>query len=592
LQRIRKDLEEPFNGRALAEGLKNLSEPQEFDGNALKAQQRLQQQQKLFGQGPAGRLMNRLLVAANPDNLAAVGPYERGVFRIKPTRMQKSFDQARLNQALQAFKSEQQEWKEAAAIAGVTQPPRSSMVSDPRAQLRLEVTADAIAGLDIGRGDGAALFSVNLIGDGAPFQQVLSQTSLADPSRRFLNSQIAPVPAAKDDPLVKTSAQTDAFQKSMSAAFGGNSIEPLSESTKELVLNPDKVDPLALMTSDLLDAYSQVNDLDIVASLPDSTIGALYFVSRENPLRLAIGMKALQEGGEVSLRTSDGWAVLTPNDRYESRMYFTPRGAVATLMKAVHAKGRLDIRNYAKYAFDSGRIPRMGIGEWYLALYDRANLVTLDGTDWNGLRLYGSFNAQQQEALESGAKFAIGGMTPAQKSIVARMAYIGVIRSEVRSADGSSTSRGRPIEPTSAFQDGLPSSGNVTAKAQRVPVLVAYGKGSDGKTRPLRSLNAATLAAVELEVTGIPSRQQMYGVPGLVGYATGANKLITMRVEFAPGVWREIPMTVADYDPNAKPGAWDKLPEADVKQIRASMDQLKAQKANEPGRVIPPEIED
>jgi hypothetical protein len=68
----------------------------------------------------------------------------------------------------------------------------------------------------------------------------------------------------------------------------------------------------------------------------------------------------------------------------------------------------------------------------------------------------------------------------------------------------------------------------------------------------------------------------------------GTNKIVVLRTEFAPGVWRETSFSVPEYDPKATPGAWDKLPESQAKQVKDAIELMKKQKANQPGRVIPP----
>ena len=179
-------------------------------------------------------------------------------------------------------------------------------------------------------------------------------------------------------------------------------------------------------------------------------------------------------------------------------------------------------------------------------------------------------------------------MNAEQRQIVERIVYAGEIRSEVQSGGGIAQLTGQTVEPTEAFPMGVPFGCTVTARAKSVPTLVAYGKGSDGKVRPLRGLTASTLAAIESDVLGDPQKMASYGVANLVGYAPGTDKMVAMRVEVAPKVWRESTITVADYDPNATPVPWDKLPDPYPQQIAAAIAQVKAQKANQPVRRVPP----
>ena len=221
-------------------------------------------------------------------------------------------------------------------------------------------------------------------------------------------------------------------------------------------------------------------------------------------------------------------------------------------------------------------------------MIDRSVLGASDRTDWSSLRLYGSFNAIEQRALEAGSSFPFGGMNAEQRKIVERIVFAGEIRSETQMGDGSAHMRGAPVEPTEAFPTGVPVGCSVTGRATSVPTLVAYGKGADGKVRPLRSLNQYTLATIETEVLGNPGMTASYGVPNLVGYAPGAEKLVALRVEVAPNIWKESAIAVADFDPNATPVPWDKLPDPLPKQIGDAIEQLRAQKAKPPTRGVPP----
>jgi len=92
---------------------------------------------------------------------------------------------------------------------------------------------------------------------------------------------------------------------------------------------------------------------------------------------------------------------------------------------------------------------------------------------------------------------------------------------------------------------------------------------------------------VENEVVGDARKMQSYGVAGLVGYATGADKLVALRVELMPNVWKEMALTMPEYDATATPVRWDRLPEPWPKQIRDAIEQNKAQKANQSGQTPP-----
>ena len=399
---------------------------------------------------------------------------------------------------------------------------------------------------------------------------------------------MTPGATIEGDPFVELSPESTEFSSRMREAFTGRTSAQITPRMRELMLGVESNDPLGWAVGDALFSYARAKGTHVVARVPDSALALAFFASSEQPLRVHAFMKALLDSGTMQRSEANGWTVLSPPDRFESALDFTPRKAVAELVKAVLAQGRLDIRDYARYAFESKRLNRGGFGDFFLAMIDRSVLGASDRTDWSSLRLYGSFNAIEQRALEAGSSFPFGGMNAEQRKIVERIVFAGEIRSETQMGDGSAHMRGAPVEPTEAFPTGVPVGCSVTGRATSVPTLVAYGKGADGKVRPLRSLNLYTLATIETEVIGNPGMTASYGVANLVGYAPGAEKLVALRVQVAPNLWKESPITVADYDPNTTPVPWDKLPDPFPKQIADAIEQLKAQKAKPPTRGVPP----
>lgn len=589
LAEAKKVLEKPFDAKALATGLLALPDREEARNNQALAAQRYQREAALFAQGPLARLLVRLILACNPNDLAAVGPFERTYFTLAPTRMQRGFDRKRFEAALSAYAAEQQTWIEEAARTSFVEDPEGRMVSDPRAQIRHKPDQQDFA-LEVKRGEMTSLLFVNLIGDSSgPFTTgVVCQKSFADPARRFLDAQMTPAPPDEKDPLVPLSDDSREFTDRMNSSVRLRTPEPLSARMRELMLGVEKNDPLSWTVSDALMAYAQAKDLNLVAALPDTSLAMAYFISREAPLRMNAFVKGLLDSGTLAKNDKEGWRVLSPPDRYEAELDFTPRRAAAALAKAVLTQGRLDIRDYALYAFDSKRLNRGGFGDWFLAMIDRSVLGASDRTDWKSLQLYGSFSTLQQQSLESGGRFAYGAMVPYQRKIVERIVYAGKIRSEVQGGGGTASLKGKPVEPTEAFPMGVPAGCTVTARAKSVPTLVAYGKGSDGKVRPLRSVTTYTLAVLEVDSPGDPQMMERYGLKALVGYAPGAEKMLALRVTLGPETWTESPITLSDYDPNATPVTWDKLPDPYPKQIADAINQVKEQRANQPGRKIPP----
>jgi hypothetical protein len=588
LKDVRKKLETPFDAKTLAVGLANLPSEEEVRDDPAAGRRRYETERGLFDKGPLTRLLNKLLLACNPNDLAAVGPYERRIFKLNPTTMQRGFESAKFNAAMASYAAEQEAWVEEAAKTNFKPEQNGRMVSDPRSQLDFGKTLPNLA-LEIKRGESTALLHVNLTCEREYGNAVVTQVSLADPARKFLDSHMTPAATKIGDPLVELSEDSKEFQERMKEAFTGRQPNGISPKMIQMMLGMVARDPLSWVVSDGLSAYARSKNENLVAAVPDAALSMTAFISRENSLTVGLFMSGLIGAGTVQLNEKDGWATITPTDRYEANIDFTPRASAVALIKAVLASGRLDIRDYAKYAYDSHRLNRGGFGYWFLAMYDRSVLGTSDRTDWKSLQLYGSFSPEQQLELTKGAQFPYAGMGLEQRRIVDRIVYANRLGSGQLSAGGVTTSTTRSdVEPTEAFAAGVPDTCVTSALVRKDPVIVAYGKGSDGKTRPSRHIDPYTLATVETELLGNPERMAQYGVANLAGYALGTNMVLTLRVEVAPKIWAQANVTVPEYDMNANPVPWDKLPEPYPKNIAAAIAQLKANKAKEPGKAIPP----
>ncbi|HRK21831.1 MAG TPA: hypothetical protein PLX06_08485 [Fimbriimonadaceae bacterium] len=588
LTEIKKPLEKEFDGGSLAAGLLAMPSQEQIQNDPAQGRRAYDEERRLFGNGPAARLIRRLVLACRPQELSLIGPYERAVFRATPTSKQFGFDPSKLDEALKAYSKEQTAWIKAARAVEFPGDRLSRVVSDPRVQLSYPVEVPSSFKLVIRRGDMANLFLVNLMWESdASLNRVVAQLSVDDPMRRFLDAAILPRTPDALDPLVELSQNTQLFNERIMGLNKGALGEPIKPETLELILHPDRFDPLGFGASDGLFAAARHLGKNIVASLSDVAANATWFLSRENPLRLNAFLRAQLDSGALRKEEDGDWWRFVPADLYEASLQFTPRSAIASLTKSIQSKGRLDVRDYASYAYQSKRITRIGLGDVYMMLLDPSTSSGLDRTDWNALRLYGSFDRNAQTRLEQGAQFPYAGLNPEQKRIVDRIVFADEIQSEQLIDANSSRLLGKPIEPTEAFVAGVPPNAYVYARVQSLPVIVAYGKDASGKVKPLRTLNEWTLATIEVDGKGNPEFMNRYGVGGLVGYAMGQSKAIALRVYLAEGVWKESPILVLEPPENPNPVSWDKLPPAVAESIRKSIE-LKKNPPSTGGTVRPP----
>jgi hypothetical protein len=324
---------------------------------------------------------------------------------------------------------------------------------------------------------------------------------------------------------------------------------------------------------DVLLAYAKATNRNVVASLCDEAFGyGLQGALQGEGVHLQQTIDALTNSGVMKHSSVDNWEEFQPQDRLEAAVSFTPRDVLEGLMKAVINKRYLDVHDLASYAYGTGRVARSGIGEYYLMMFDRSVASGMDRTDWDALRLFGSFSGEAQKSLENGARFPFTSLNASQRNLLSRITFKSRIENErIASADSVQIS-GKSVEPTEAFPNGLPMSGVLSTRTATMPVLIAYAQGPGGTFRPLRTINEWTIAAYEAQVGANPQAASQYTLNGLVGYAPGSQKLVAMRLELAPNVWKEIGITVMDQDPNPKPVPWEQLPAKTVETIRGAIE--------------------
>lgn len=580
---LKKEVEKPFDAKMLARELVALPDAEDVSQNPSAARARYEKEKQLFAAGPLGRLIRKLILACDQTDLAAIGPFERRVYRMKPNRRQGKINEAAFRKAVAEFAKEQAAWSDVASNTTFPAEKSGRMVSDPRTQANLAMNALQDCQLVVRRSEAVALFHVNLVGNrDDSVSGVLTQLSVEDKNRKFINS-LDQQPMSEKDPEVKLSPESKVFAAAIAPLFSNERSKSPTPETLEMLANLDKTEPLAWTVTDLLQTYAQHHKKNVVAALPDQAMLLLSYASR-GPIRLNQGMASLTSSGTLEVKSDAEWVTITPPDRWESAIDFTPRSAMAKLLKDVMGKGRMDIRDYATYAFDSKRLNRGGIADIFLGIYDRSLLGLMDFASWDGLRLYGSLTPNGRRDLEQGKSFSYAGMNLAQKALVGRIIYSDIIQSEERLNRGMSQMHGKPIEPTDTFANGVPSNTEYFAKTTSTEAIVAYGKDQYGKNRILRGVNAWTLA----HILENPSSEAQYGMPDLVGFAPGVDRMFSMRLLVAPGVWKEMPLLIPDYDDKAEPKPWTKLPDLLKSQVAAAIEQLRQQRKNQAGTGTPP----
>lgn len=588
LKKFEKQLEKPFQAKELAQGLAGLGSQPGAGADRAQSMAYWQKYNALILNGPMSRFARRLVLCAKPSDLAKVGPYERWIFTTTPTKRQMPIDKAKYEAALKAYAKEQSAWSEAARNYDFGEDSGGRMVSDPRAQVDYDPNARDFR-FAFSRGDMTGLGMINVLGgfDPSGSRQIVTQIDLAGPEREFLNSVSQPQASSGAGPLVNFSPESKTMLDGYMGMMSQRKSPILKPELKALLLDPEHYDPLSFGVSDILHDYAESTKSNLVASLGDSIFSWSIFVMSQQSPRLHIAIEAFRKTGGVVFNEADGWAVLTPGYRYEEELNFTPRKPLGNLTRATAKRGVLDMVDFSEFAYKSNRVQRRGMETFYLGMLDTSTLSLMDRSDWNTFKLYGGLSPEQRNLIDQNGTVTVKGLSPAMLAIVDRMVYNTEIRSETSSASGV-TRLGNVVEPTEAYANGLPLEAVIAGDSSSVETIVAYGRGADGKAKPLRSLDAYNLASIETDVVGKPELMANYGVPDLLGYAMGKQKMLRLRLLLEPGLWREGTIVLNDFDATAKPVTWDKLPEDIVKQIKGGFEQVKQMKSQQRQGTPPP----
>ena len=149
-QRRTKLLERPFDATGLAKKLKNERNDDSAPRDTYESLRRFNEEQNLRSDSPLGRLLSRLFLACSIDELAAVGPLERGVFRPNPTALQGRIDRIKWQSAQLGFAEEQAAWEKAHAQTNF-RPSSALNEDDPRIKVGLKNSTGWLAGFNLCR---------------------------------------------------------------------------------------------------------------------------------------------------------------------------------------------------------------------------------------------------------------------------------------------------------------------------------------------------------------------------------------------------------------------------------------------------------
>jgi hypothetical protein len=458
-----------------AEAILKCSEAASKDDD--KAEAAWHQMLRMEQGSPQARLLHRLIKLADPREIAAVEDQGgRVVFSTHPTLMQRPFTGATAT-ALRSFAFEYNLWRDAVSTALEGMPDRDEVADESEVLTNLEpiegnlkkalliVSSPPFSSLTVEvrvideRNAAICTYSVDLYDSGEPEE-------VGDPKER-----------PKEEPIV-FSPLTKEFRAALAQMMrrSGRQSLILSPELRSALLHPEEQDPLSYDASDMVIGVALARKKNVVANLPDEAVHP-WHDGPDGQITPSLAIELLQENG-VALEQNEEWLRFRPASVVTARRARMPRRAFGAFLRASVQKHGPSIDDLANFA--------MALKPPYdahsMILFEWTNLFKLDpmsviGMNLNLLRLYGTLNASQRQALAAGSHFRFATASAHQKVLLQRLLFVKTERYYVNEVDMPEDQRtsleGLAYEPTEILPNGIPGEGYFTLESAKSAVVFA-----------------------------------------------------------------------------------------------------------------------
>lgn len=531
---------------------------------------------------PTGRAVARLARLIGPRTLATLGDGERLVFSTRPNAMQRPFPNGSLP-ILQQLIAEQATWAEASnasndeagmerllgalfggARAAVAGSPSKALLSVQRQRL----TDGYEFRLTLFDGEGKEAFS-----DGLTMLLESSPLNLLD----SLGTAAAPGQEIRLSPL--SAKLLDVLRSLSSMAFGGAPTAAIDDELTAVLRRPDEHEPLSFFHGEAFLAMAQAYGRNVVACIPDAAFSASLFVLPGQRFTVESFVKSLQDLKVMSLASDDRWIVARPTRPWYQRMQRQDRRALASLIASVRSDGTLRLADLAAYALSNPPLLESPVASLYATLSLPGLAANPSAMQWDLLRFYGSMTASQRQAALSGAEMPLRLLTPNQRAMVWRMAYLpglfGMSGLRVQAQRQTNPFAALRTEPTELLPNGIPAGAFVRVTVQRTQVVV-NGGASAGGLRLFSALGAEELGAMQ-QLREDPTLGPMVGafLPNWQAFRVGEKLQYQFLFQLTPEVSWTGMLEDVDVPDGAPAVPFDQLPQAFRERVQRTREQMK-----------------
>jgi hypothetical protein len=488
LARLPKD-DKPFDSKGAAAALEESKRVAEFAPQTEGERKTLAVKfDALRRKLPTMRLIVGLLRDLGPDVLAKMEAGET-VLSDKPTPMQARLGSS-ATRLLDRFTEEQNTW--AAAVAKMP----GGLAADDRSPFDPRQTAKSVSGpvraiLKVRRAsiESTYLDAAILIVDGSRTVRAADRLTLEfEPQTEDPDRSLKPL--LLDPTRIVYSPKAVEMGRAMVTAMRNTGESQVTPGLLDDVLDPERVDPLALSW---LDGFRWVADrhrLNLIAWVPDGLFAVTH---------AAVGAHAPDSGFSVAratdyaarseeIRIEGGWLLSKPRWPARSLASRTDRRALSRIARLVHEDAYPSIENIVGAAGGSERLQNLAIDYCSIAQPARRGFSYDFLRRMPILRLLNGLSATQKSAVLNGQMLTLRSLPPADQALLARCFFRSTMGTR-NYTTGWKASPTLEAEPTEAFPNGLPPDSIVSVIVQRTLSLSGMATQAETPTdRVLYSL--------------------------------------------------------------------------------------------------------
>jgi hypothetical protein len=516
-----------------------------------------QQIQTLRRATPEHRLLARLLPKLGPRDIAAIPKGKRIVFSTSPNRMQRRLPQEAMLEVVQYVR---EQTLYAKALAGrVPGNPTAGVYYGGFDTVRDATGSPAKVVLAIQHRGQDQLSASLLVASDEGRLMCRYDSQLVDPFED-LNRLAAGVQPGEGEKPPVLSAESQAFVEWLKPMAGGTGEAGFRKPTGqilEMLLHPERYEPLDLVVPDYLIAYARGRNSNLVAHLNARSffLGAFFGTQSAMPS----GLIALLAGpGNLQVEERDGWTLMRHAKPSHERRTSMDRALLGRLLREIVGAEHLTIDLFARNEPLLPDLEEPDLASFLLMMSGGPELGRFLGAQArHALKVYTMLAPSQRQMLRDGRAVPYQAMSAAQIAILSDIVFNDVRNVTVRArGPGDSGFDWITSEVTESLPNGLAAGGALEGSISEESLVV--GVGEDFK-RPYSAMEMAweefTRERPEIVGGAPPPRRPDR-------FLLGRRKVITFELHMGDHLSKSLEMQEVEVDERSAPVTYAQLPEA------------------------------